>query len=270
MREACRIRAWRPPVPGIEEVFHARIVDFRYPTHCHDSWAVLIVDDGAIRYDLDTRQYGAFGRAAVTVLPPGVAHNGYPAEHRGQFSKRELYLHGDFLPASLIGPAVDASTFRDKRLRTALSQLHDRLGSADRLEPLEIELGLALVADRIRAQLRPRAAENTAKPELTLAEHLRDYLDAHLETKITLAEAARTFERSVPHLVRSFKRRFGVTPYAYVIGARIDRARKLLLRGVPPAQAAAEAGFHDQAHLTRHFKRHLSVPPGWYSASTRR
>ena len=33
---------------------------------------------------------------------------------------------------------------------------------------------------------------------------------------------------------------------------------------MPPAQAAAEAGFADQAHLTRHFKRIVGVPPGAY------
>jgi AraC-like DNA-binding protein len=40
-------------------------------------------------------------------------------------------------------------------------------------------------------------------------------------------------------------------------------ARGLLDRGVPPAQAAA-VGFADQAHLSRHFKRIVGVPPGAY------
>jgi AraC-like DNA-binding protein len=79
--------------------------------------------------------------------------------------------------------------------------------------------------------------------------------------------AAGLFERSVPHLVRSFKREFGITPYAYVIGARIERARKRLLAGEPAGSVAVEVGFHDQAHLTRHFKRHVSVPPATYAAS---
>jgi AraC-like DNA-binding protein len=30
---------------------------------------------------------------------------------------------------------------------------------------------------------------------------------------------------------------------------------------------AVDAGFHDQAHLTRHFKRLLGVTPGAYAAS---
>jgi AraC-like DNA-binding protein len=35
-------------------------------------------------------------------------------------------------------------------------------------------------------------------------------------------------------------------------------------RGVPPAAAAAEAGFADQAHLTRWFRRYYGITPGGY------
>lgn len=263
--DSCQIRAWQPGVPGIAEVFHAHMVGFRYPMHYHDTWAVLIVDDGGITYDLDSRRHGAGGSRSVTVLPPGVVHNGYPTEHQGRFRKRELYLDRDFLPVSLIGPAVDASTFDDSELRRTLSRLHDRLV---RPEPMEIEAGLALVAERVRARLRPTGhPEPVPVEEPKLADRLRAYLDAHLDAKVTLAEASRVLDRSVPHLVRSFRRRYGVSPHAYVIGARIELARRLLLRGVPPAQVAVDAGFYDQAHLTRHFKRHLAVAPGRYAAS---
>jgi AraC-like DNA-binding protein len=260
--DSCRVVAWQPPVPGIAEVFHAHIVEYRYPTHCHDTWTVCILDDGAIGYELDTRHRGAAGRA-VTILPPGVPHNGYPAARWGSFRKRNLYLDGAFLPDSFVGPAVDVSTFEDPDLRTEISRLHERLLRPD---ALDIETRLALIADRFRRHLEPRTAAPHA-PEPSLARELRDYLDGHITTTITLAEAAARFERSIPHLVRSFRRQFGISPYAYVTGLRISQARRLLLGGEPPAQVALAVGFHDQAHLTRHFRRHVSVPPGEFAAS---
>ena len=93
----CHVEAWAPQVPGISEVFHARMVDYAYPAHCHETWAVLIVDDGAIRYDLDRRRCGAAGQT-VTLLPPGVTHDGRPAPGASGFRKRELYLDGGLLP----------------------------------------------------------------------------------------------------------------------------------------------------------------------------
>src|ERR687890_138306 len=58
------VRAWKPVVAGVHEVFHARFVDYAYPPHVHDAWTVFLVDDGWIRYDLETRHRGAGRRLA--------------------------------------------------------------------------------------------------------------------------------------------------------------------------------------------------------------
>jgi AraC-like DNA-binding protein len=82
---------------------------------------------------------------------------------------------------------------------------------------------------------------------------------------MTLADAAAVLDRSVPHLVRSFTRHHGLSPHAYVLGRRIEAARSRLLAGARPADVAVELGFHDQAHLTRHFRRHTATTPGRYA-----
>jgi AraC-like DNA-binding protein len=264
----CRVSAWRPAVPGIAEVFHARIVDYAYPLHVHDTWTVLIVDAGAIAYDLDRRRCGASG-GTVAVLPPGVVHNGKPAGGADAgFRKRNLYLEPSFLPPALVGPAVDRTTVEDRVLRAALAALHDGLAAGT--EPLDAEARLALIGERIASHLAPgTAAPGTAparpRPEGTVADDLRDLLDAHLTRPLALREAAALLDRSVPHLVRSFTRRHGLSPHAYVLGRRIDAARARLLAGDRPADVAVELGFHDQAHLTRHFRRHTSTTPGRYA-----
>jgi AraC-like DNA-binding protein len=257
----CTIEAWVPPVPAITEVFHAHIVDWAYPPHCHDTWAVLIVDDGAISYDLDTRPRGA-ARRTVTILPPGVVHDGRPAPGAAGFRKRELYLRAGFLPVALTGAAVDRSNIADTRLWTALAGLHDCL--ARDAEPLDAEERLAMAGERIAAHLTA-AARPVPAPERPIARQLRLLLDEHIVAPITLEAAAAALDRSVPHLVRSFTRQFGVSPHAYVIGRRIDAARRDLLRGARPADVATAVGFCDQAHFTRHFKRHTSITPARFA-----
>jgi AraC-like DNA-binding protein len=59
----------------------------------------------------------------------------------------------------------------------------------------------------------------------------------------------------------------GITPHAYLVQRRVRLARGLLAAGRTPAQAAAEAGFADQSHLTRAFLRQLGVTPGRYRAA---
>ncbi len=60
---------------------------------------------------------------------------------------------------------------------------------------------------------------------------------------------------------------YGIAPHRYLTGRRLDRARHALLAGARAADVAVDVGFHDQAHLTRHFKRLLGVSPGAYAAS---
>ena len=158
------IRAWKPPVPGIREVLHARFTDHAYPPHTHDAWTVFIVDDGAIRYDLDRRERAA-ERAMVSVLPPHVVHDGRPATSHG-FRKRVLYLETSVLGEELIGPAVDRPAISDGSLRDEVARLHDALGCVD--DTLEAETRLAFAAERIRTALgagppRRRAARSRTR-----------------------------------------------------------------------------------------------------------
>jgi len=60
------------------------------------------------------------------------------------------------------------------------------------------------------------------------------------------------------------RRELGVSPHAFRVLARLNLARHLLRRGEPIAAVAADAGFSDQSHLTRLFRRTFGTTPGVY------
>lgn len=66
----------------------------------------------------------------------------------------------------------------------------------------------------------------------------------------------------------AFTRRFsqarGMPPHAFRLAARLDAARHLLRAGARVADVAAEAGFADQSHFGRAFRRAFGVSPGRY------
>ncbi|HEX6130905.1 MAG TPA: AraC family transcriptional regulator [Actinomycetota bacterium] len=259
------VRAWSPAVPGIHEVFHARFVDHAYPPHTHDAWTVFLVDEGAIRYDLERRHRGAAGRR-VTLLPPHVVHDGRAAAPGG-YRKRVLYVGTDVLDERYVGPAVDAPDVEDGAVVRGIAALHRALQDPD--EPLEAESILAIVGSRLRAHLGAPHAAPVERRDVEVASELRDLLDARAFDRLTLADAAAVLHVSPAHLVRCFTRSFGISPHRYVVGRRIDEARRRLLEGEPAASVAAGVGFHDQAHLTRHFVRHVGTTPGRYARGTR-
>lgn len=256
--------AWRPGrVPGIAEVLHARFGTHRYPVHAHSTWTLLIVDDGAVRYDLDRRPHGT-EEAPVTLLPPGVAHDGRAASGAG-FRKRVLYLDSGLLGRDGIGPAVDRPGVGDPLLRRRLDELHRVLAAPG--ASLHAESRLALVAERLARHLAPDSRPDPDPPGDRLATGLRELLDARTTEGVTLEEAGRLLHAHPGHLVRAFSRRFGLPPHRYLDARRVERARSLLLDGMAPATAAVTCGFHDQAHLHRRFVRMLGVTPGRYARS---
>ncbi|WP_156755940.1 AraC family transcriptional regulator [Actinokineospora pegani] len=264
MPDRAEISAWRPSLAGVREVLHARFTEHAYPAHTHDAWTVLIIDSGAVRYDLDHHEHGAL-RSQVTILPPHVPHDGRNATADG-FRKRVIYLEPDTLDPALAGAAVDNPAVVDPVLRDRVDQLHRVL--APHHEDLEAESRLALIRDRLLRHLgRP---EQHAPDDATLAHHLRDLLDSRTVEGLPLAEAAAVLHAHPAHLVRSFSAEFGLPPHRYLTGRRLDLARRLLLEGLRPAEVAPAAGFYDQSHLTRHFKRLLGVPPHRFRSVPRR
>lgn len=65
-------------------------------------------------------------------------------------------------------------------------------------------------------------------------------------------------------LIRAFRRCYAITPIQHLISLRTERACGLLAAGELPADAAQEAGFADQAHLTRAFKQRMGTTPAAY------
>lgn len=256
-----QVRAWKPAVPGIVEVFHARFAEYAYPAHSHRTWTVFLVDDGVIRYDLDRHSHGS-DSTVVSVLPPHVVHDGRPATSRG-FRKRVLYVDESVLGEHLVGPAVDRPVIVDRLLRDRLSVAHKVLRSGD---ALEAESRLAFVFERLRRHLneRPEPARDSGN---VLAEQLRALLDEHVTGSLTLAAAGRRLGAHPAHLVRSFTGAYGIAPHAYLLSRRIELARRRLLDGEPPAEVAVGVGFYDQAHFTRHFKRYAGTTPGRFGGS---
>ncbi|MFF4802648.1 AraC family transcriptional regulator [Streptomyces sp. NPDC001351] len=255
------VSAWRPRIPGVVEVFHAHFTEYAYPMHVHEAWTLLIVDDGAVRYDLDRHEHGT-PHDTVTLLPPHVPHNGSPATPHG-FRKRVLYLDGTHLRDDLIGAAVDRPDLRDPVLRRRVGQLHTALAHAG--DELEAESRLTFIGERLRSQLRPSVSADTPRSDPALARRLRELLDERVVDGLTLDEAAGLVHAHPAHLVRAFSTAYGIAPHQYLNSRRVDRARRLLLDGRSPGEVATATGFFDQSHLTRHFRKLVGVTPGRYA-----
>jgi AraC family transcriptional regulator len=98
---------------------------------------------------------------------------------------------------------------------------------------------------------------------------LMDYIEQHLAERITGEDLATLIEVSVGQLFRAFKASVGLPPLQYVLSRRLEFACSLLRTTREPlSQIALTAGFCDQSHLCRVFRRVLGVTPtAWKRAN---
>ena len=89
-----------------------------------------------------------------------------------------------------------------------------------------------------------------------------DYVQAHLDQNLSLAQIATAISISPTYFSRLFKRATGSSPHQYVIQQRVERAKVLLkTTDLAIATIALQVGFSSQSHLTHHFKHLTGVTP---------
>ncbi|MDE7404115.1 MAG: AraC family transcriptional regulator, partial [Lachnospiraceae bacterium] len=71
------------------------------------------------------------------------------------------------------------------------------------------------------------------------------------------------------HMIRKFKAVCGLTPHQFQIQCRVRMAQRLLEEGKSVTEAAYAAGFCDQSHFDRCFRKAVRLTPNEYKQSVK-
>lgn len=240
------------------------------PSHVyHERYAVCVCHGSAKR--LSARSIGIpplRGADSVWLLQPGEVHVDYSRNRCMNFDV--LFIE----PAPLAEAARLRGLPQTLRFRTSRSQ-HAPLFTAvyefcaavaERAEGQEQKARFAAclryVLDFMDGTPESQAGPGGVQGAVARA---KDLLRHRFNETVALDELVEVSGLSRFHLVRCFADRVGLTPHAYQIRLRIERAMALLREGLRPGAVASLVGFADQSHLTRHFRGILRVTPGRYA-----
>lgn len=256
-----------PGTAGIERIaarFHGNAFDL----HRHDTYAIGVTLHGVQSF----RYRGAAHHSLpgqIIVLHPDELHDGGAGTDEG-LHYRILYLEPSLLLDCLGGaplPFVEDAVVSDPALRGTLLSA---------LAPLDEELDELFVADFIAqlAQNLERHAGQPAKPmEKTAwraAALARDYLEENVERAVRSDELEAVTGLDRYALSRHFRATYSTSPHRFLLMRRLQRARRMIEAGEALAEIAIAAGFSDQSHFNRHFKKAFGLTPGRWSALVRR
>lgn len=200
---------------------------------------------------------GAFtedGRSGTALMAPGeVLLKSKTAKHENQFGPRGAVLVAlEFLDEDPMGDC-DAGLWR-KRMDA----------SAMRLATAFFEAGIAgdgSSAEVAGADLVAANDDNTERDAPRWLRHLSDELADAGMAEINVAERARQAGVHPAHASRLFRRCYGVSITEYAQAHSVRRAVAHLLREATLSEIALDAGFYDQAHMNRVFRRVLGRTP---------
>jgi AraC family transcriptional regulator len=249
-----------------QEFSGLRLVDGVYsaqtkvPTHSHQKAVFCIALKGACSETFvgKIREYEAL---TVEYLPSGQCHSlQFPFIDTRAFSI-------DVAPywlerAREYSLKLDNSVHNHAGLLSGMMmKLYREFLQMDSASPLAIEgLALEMLAEVSRRQIS--LSDHTPPRWLARAvELLRERFAEHLTTK----QVASTVGVHPVHLAREFRRFHRCTMGEYVRQLRVERAcRQLNSSHEPLAAIAADAGFSDQSHFSRTFKRLIGMTPTEY------
>ena len=98
-------------------------------------------------------------------------------------------------------------------------------------------------------------------------------MEANFAAKLSREEMARAAGLSVSYFSKLFTHCIGLSPHQYLVRCRLRHGKKLLAtpeENLSIVDVAAEAGFADHAHFSRHFRRAYGVSPLAFRRNARR
>jgi AraC-like DNA-binding protein len=278
-------RYWRAASVPVEAM-HAHFSAHVYHRHSHESYSFGVTETGAQAF---TCRHGRHvsGRGMVMAFNPDDPHDGHAADGGG-FTYRMVHIWPEFL-ASLTGsplPLFPSPVIEDPAVAMAVRRLHLVLTGPDHetsdLEQYERLTGTAQLLVRHASGGAPAGGgTDRGGTDLRVAARVRELIRASVGEEstgepgtsglsasgLTADDLAAAAGCSRYAAYRAFTQAYGLAPSDYQRQLRVRAARRLLGAGVAPARAAAAAGFADQAHLTRWFRRYYGVTPGAYRAA---
>ncbi len=229
------------------------------PPHLHERATVAVMLEGSFEVIFGSRSLESFPSTLHTE-PLGEKHG----NRMGRAGAHVLVLQPDPAQEELFRPCSALLERVHRQPRGGLGGLAWRIAlelrAPDPVTPLALEgLSFELVTAAARLNRRPPPATPPAPRWLEQAE---EFLRAGFDQPLRIAEVARAVGVHPAHLARVFRAHHRMPIGAFVRGLRLEwSARRLATSREPLSAIALRAGFADQAHFTRTFKRHTGLTP---------
>lgn len=147
-------------------------------------------------------------------------------------------------------------------IENEIAKIHTALQSSDSTSVVTCKLAAYIHEIIMKISLANHTIDLSFNPGSTVADKLKEYLDARIYYKTTLGSIAKRLQTTEKYLIRVFREKYGDTPYAYLMHKRIEAAKELLcITELSVKEIAAKLAFSDSNYFSRTFKKYTGFSP---------
>lgn len=246
------------------ELNHGKKYFLDYSKHSHETFALSILRSGEIEVEFHSKPSQILSPNKIVVFNPNEVH-------RTKSKKKEnidyFTLHLDVKWCKNVQNEEDfmnlQNLIEEENIYKELLQIFTSIINTD----TEININrLKTILERILTEYKSFHKSDESVDEHIIFKEVEKYIQNNLCHAITLSDISKAIGYNEFYIIRVFKKKFGLTPHAFLINKRIEKARQELTqnRDINLSQLSCDVGFYDQSHFCKVFKRVFAKTPNNY------
>ncbi|HBG5257596.1 TPA: AraC family transcriptional regulator [Clostridioides difficile] len=249
------------------EVYRFKGIMQKFPNHFHEYYVIGFIEKGQRYLSCKNKEYTT-STGDLLLFNPFDSHtceqiDDKVLDYRCINIKPEIMKKTVFeITGKNYLPKFNQPVIFRSELVPLLQELHYII-MEEELDFKKEELFFFLIEQLIEEHTEPNLQSNLENTNIEI-QAVCDYLENNYAEHIVLDELSTIAGMNKYSLLRNFTKLKGITPYRYLENIRVNKAKKLLEKGVEPIDAAIQTGFVDQSHFTNFFKNFIGLTPKQY------
>ncbi|HAW15159.1 MAG: AraC family transcriptional regulator [Clostridiales bacterium] len=270
---------------GLDHILEKKVP--RATSSIHSSHELFYLREGKVEFTIAGRKV-AVEKGSTLIIRPNTVHSvriitsvadtltlyfGFAKDHDNvKLAQPSLESFMDFAegddPVEETSPYILLSGSYKKSISNIMERIveeknHDDISKDLMMRILTVELMITLSRAMKREWEESLRVRNGKARELVLI--AREYMDDNYDRGITVANASSYVYLSQGYFTRAFREEFGISPMAYLMKKRIDKACELLENNeIKVSGVATQAGFSSPQRFNVAFRKQMGMTPMEY------
>lgn len=252
------------------ELNHSKDYFYNYSKHSHETFALSIIEEGEIEIQFHSQEKLYLHANKIVVFNPNQVHITKSAikENLNYYTLHVDTKYCKNKQTNIFGKSdsfIDVENIIDDKVlyQRLLGVFEDIILNKQNIKSEQLAI---LVDEILEKYTKSNSIEVINEEENKLLSNIEQYIIQNIKNPITLEDIALNVRYNESYITRVFKKKYGLTPHAFLVNKRIEKARNKMLNNkeISLAQLSSEVGFYDQSHFSKVFKRVFAISPNKY------